>query len=116
MTGPGAPSSRPAARTRYLAAFWEAALGDHELTAQALRTLHSWILTAGRARQPEVAPASLLPALTGTPAKVRRRSRGEHRSAPLPAAVGLLAGNGWIPPGSRLPPTSTRPASVSPSN
>ncbi|MDG5803074.1 hypothetical protein P9869_10445 [Streptomyces ossamyceticus] len=63
---------RDSADARHLAAFWEAALGDHELTAQALRTLRSWILTAGRDRQSEVALALLLPALTGTPANEQR--------------------------------------------
>ncbi|BBC35894.1 hypothetical protein SGFS_071880 [Streptomyces graminofaciens] len=57
---------------QYLTAFWEAALGDHEQTAPALRALRRWILTAGRDRRSEVALASLLPALAATPANEQR--------------------------------------------
>ncbi|MFE2214065.1 hypothetical protein ACFW93_19165 [Streptomyces canus] len=81
---------------RDLVTFWQAALADREHTAQALRILRGWVLTADRDPESEAALTSLLPALVTTPANNHRvshllRSVRDAEKPPSPAAVRLLA-------------------------
>ncbi|WP_107476217.1 hypothetical protein, partial [Streptomyces sp. NRRL B-24085] len=81
---------------RHLVTFWQAALGDRELTAQALRILRGWVLIADRDPESEAALTSLLPALVTTSADHHRvshllRAVRDARKPPSPAAERLLA-------------------------
>ena len=81
---------------RHLIAFWQAALADRARTAQALRILRGWVLTADRDPESEAALTSLLPALVTTPANHSRvshllRAVRDAGKPPSPAAGRLLA-------------------------
>ncbi|WP_210591664.1 hypothetical protein [Streptomyces sp. GESEQ-35] len=81
---------------QHLMTFWQAALADRTRTAQALRILRGWVLTADRDPESEAALTSLLPALVATPANHSRVShllRTVHEAGKLrsPAAGRLLA-------------------------
>ncbi|MGW6903892.1 hypothetical protein [Streptomyces sp. NPDC054940] len=81
---------------RHLVSFWQAALADRAHTAQALRILRGWILTADRDPDSEAALTSLLPALVTTPANHHRISHllrvvRNAEKPPSPAADRLLA-------------------------
>ncbi|MHB9759418.1 hypothetical protein ACYBSK_33985 [Streptomyces sp. BYX5S] len=76
--------------TRALTRFWQAALNDPDRTAQALRVLGGWVLTADHESWAESALASLLPGLVTNTTDYRRISHllrtirtsdGEHSPA-----------------------------------